>query len=41
MFHFYDECINKFGSSLGEVVWEEINNVFDVLPLASIVDGIF
>ncbi len=39
MFHFYDECINKFGSSLGEVVWEEINNVFDVLPLASIVDG--
>jgi diadenosine tetraphosphatase ApaH/serine/threonine PP2A family protein phosphatase len=37
-FSFYNECIKKFGPPLGKVVWEEINNVFDVLPLASIVD---
>jgi len=36
-FHFHAECINKFGRELGQNVWEEINNVFDVLPLAAIV----
>ncbi len=38
MYTFYDECLNKFGNDLGELVWEEINNVFDVLPFAAIVD---
>ncbi len=38
MYTFYDECLTKFGLELGELVWEEINNVFDVLPFAAIVD---
>ena len=32
MYTFYTECLTKFGDDLGHLVWEEINNVFDVLP---------
>lgn len=33
------ECIQKFGADLGEEVWEAVNAIFDVLPLAAIVDS--
>ena len=32
------ECIQKFGPDLGEEVWAAVNSVFDVLPIAAIVD---
>lgn len=38
MFTFYGECIQKFGPDLGEEVWAAVNSVFDVLPIAAIVD---
>lgn len=39
MYHFYNECLMKFGEVLGEQVWEEVNKVFDLLPLAAVVDN--
>ena len=33
------ECMQKFGAELGEEVWEAVNAIFDVLPLAAIVDN--
>ncbi|CAH3155579.1 unnamed protein product [Pocillopora meandrina] len=39
MFTFHSECLQKFGPALGEEVWEAVNAVFDVLPLAAIVDN--
>lgn len=33
------ECINKFGNNLGNKVWTAVNNVFDVMPLAAVIDA--
>lgn len=31
--------MEKFGNNLGNRVWTAINNVFDVLPLAAVIDS--
>lgn len=36
-FH-YRECIRKFGERLGANVWNAVNEVFDCMPVAAIVD---
>lgn len=38
-FSFHKECLQKFGSQLGARVWDEINRVFDVMPIAALIDG--
>jgi len=38
-FTFRAECLQKFGHDLGQNVWEEVNKVFDVMPIAAVVDS--
>ncbi|XP_059058130.1 uncharacterized protein LOC131851628 [Achroia grisella] len=38
MFTFHSECITKYGEIEGVKIWNAINKVFDVLPLAAVVD---
>ncbi|CAF1064943.1 unnamed protein product [Rotaria sordida] len=37
-FTFHRECILRFQETEGNKVWETINSVFDVLPLAAVID---
>ncbi|XP_055327450.1 uncharacterized protein LOC129580802 [Paramacrobiotus metropolitanus] len=37
-FTFYDECKKKFGDAVGEKVWNAVNDIFDYLPLAAVID---
>ncbi|KAL3274194.1 hypothetical protein HHI36_015610 [Cryptolaemus montrouzieri] len=39
MFTFFTECHNKFGDRLGMEVWSAMNNTFDSLPIAAIIDN--
>ncbi|XP_072937241.1 uncharacterized protein [Epargyreus clarus] len=38
MFTFHSECETKYGEVEGNKIWNAINQVFDVLPLAAVVD---
>ncbi|CAF4787543.1 unnamed protein product [Pieris macdunnoughi] len=39
MFSFHTECLTKYGEVDGGRIWSAINQVFDVLPLAAVIDG--
>jgi len=36
---FFQQCKVRFGESLGQEVYDEVNKVFDRLPLAAVIDG--
>lgn len=38
IFFIFRECLQKFGETLGAEVWESTNVVFDVMPVAAIID---
>ena len=33
------ECITKFGKVTGPEVWEAVNDCFDAMPLAAVIDN--
>ena len=38
---FKAQCVAQFGPGNGELVWDAVNDVFDRLPIAALVDGKF
>lgn len=38
LFLLRSECIEKFGDMVGKQIWEAINDCFDAMPVAAIVD---
>lgn len=38
MFTFKSECVKKFGKAVGKQVWDAINQCFDAMPIAALVD---
>lgn len=39
MFTFESECVRKFGEQLGQELWQAVNQAFDTMPIAAIVDS--
>lgn len=38
-FSFHQECVVTFGPAVGVAVWEAINQCFDAMPLAAVIDN--
>ncbi|XP_046355984.1 serine/threonine-protein phosphatase with EF-hands pef-1-like isoform X1 [Haliotis rufescens] len=38
MFHFKTECLSKFGDSVGQQIWDAVNECFDCMPIAATID---
>ncbi|CAG2178547.1 unnamed protein product, partial [Oppiella nova] len=37
-FTFRNECLEKFGESVGQKLWEKFNTVFDWMPICAVID---
>ncbi len=37
-FSYKEECLEKFGATLGAEVWEATNKAFDCMPIAAVIN---